>query len=135
MSLTIQRSIDVESAIQASLSNYMAAYCSPLPASFDIPCVLIQATGGSSELTASGIGTIDTFMVVIDARAETEDEALTCLRNAVAVLERAKADGVSYVETNSLYSWGADPVRPELALCSATLMVTARRETKTIDEL
>ena len=132
MSITITRSIDVEDAIRTALNDHITTYCRPLPEKFTVPCLLVQATGGSSEATASGIGKIDTFMVVIDSRAVEEETALRNLRNAVAIVEKYKPVGVSYVAVNSLYSWGVDPVRPDLAMCSATLMVTAHREKVTI---
>ncbi len=132
MSITITRSIDVEDAIRTALKDHITTYCRPLPEKFTVPCLLVQATGGSSEATASGIGKIDTFMVVIDSRAVEEETALRNLRNAVAIVEKYRPVGVSYVAVNSLYSWGVDPVRPDLAMCSATLMVTAHREKVTI---
>ena len=133
MSITINRSIDAEDAVRLTLSEYMTAYCAPLPAKFEMPCILVQTTGGDSEHTSAGQGKVDTFMVVIDARAKTEDEAMTTLRNAVGILETAGGShGLSYVEVNSLYSWGADPVRPDIAMCSATLLIKAHRETVTI---
>ena len=132
MSITITRSIDVEDAIRTALKDHITTYCRPLPEKFTVPCLLVQATGGSSEATASGIGKIDTFMVVIDSRAVEEETALRNLRNAVAIVEKYRPVGVSYVAVNSLYSWGVDPVRPDLAMCSATLIVTAHREKVTI---
>ena len=131
--MVINRSIDIEDAVRAVLSEYMTAYCRPLPAEYSLPNVLVTATGGDTASTSSGKGKVDTFMVVLDARAETEAEAMECIRNAVAILETAgRYGGVSHTEVNSLYSWGVDPVRPDLAMCSATLMVTAHRETVTI---
>ena len=130
--MTINRSIDIEEAIRLALSPYMTAYCAPLPASFSTPNILVTMIGGDSEKTSAGKGKVDSFMVTLDARAETEEEALTCLRNAVAILEVEHSTGISYIEINSLYSWGADPVRPDLAMCSATLLVRAHRETVTL---
>ena len=127
--MEIYRSIDIEDAVRIALSEYQTVYCAPLPAEYDLPNILVTATGGSSASTATGRGKIDTFMIVLDARAETEGEAMEYLRNAVALLEATgRTAGISHVETNSLYSWGTDPVRPDLAMCSATLMVAAHRE-------
>lgn len=131
--MVINRSIDIEDAVRSVLSEHMTAYCRPLPAGYPLPNILVTATGGDTQATSSGKGKVDTFMVVLDARAEEEAAAMECIRNAVAVLETAgKSDGISHIEVNSLYSWGADPVRPDLAMCSATLMVTAHRETITL---
>lgn len=130
---TIYRSIDVEDAIRSALEPYMDAYCRPLPEKFTAPCVLVQGTGGDTEATATGKGKVDTFVVVLDSRADIEADALEQLRNAVAILETTKNKGFSHVEVNSLYSWGDDPIRPDLAMCSATLMVTAHREAVTLD--
>lgn len=133
MSITVYRSIDIEDAIRAALAPYMSAYCRPLPENFDIPSVLVQGTGGETEASASGKGKVDTFTVVLDSRAEIEADALELIRTAVAILETTKDEGFAYVAINSLYSWGTDPARPDLAMCSATLQVKAHREVITIE--
>lgn len=126
--MVINRSIDIEDAVRTVLSEYMTAYCRPLPADYSLPNILVTATGGDTDSAASGKGKVDHFMVVLDARAETEAEAMELIRTAVAVLESE----MPFTEVNSLYSWGEDPVRPDLAMCSATLMVAAHRETITL---
>lgn len=133
MSITINRSIDVENAIRSALDLYMDAYCPPLPEDFSTPCILVQATGGETDATASGKGKVDTFVVTLDARANEEADALEALRSAVAIITETKNAGYASAAVNSLYSWGTDPVRPDLAMCSATLVVTAHRETVTIN--
>ena len=131
--MTVNRSIDIEAAVRTVLSEHFTAYCPPLPAKYELPNLLITATGGDTASASSGKGKVDTFMVVLDARADTEESAMDYIRNAVAVLETADSSaGISHVAVNSLYSWGADAVRPDLAMCSATLMVTAHRETVTL---
>lgn len=132
MSITINRSIDVEDAVRGVLAPYMTVYCRPLPAGFTTPCILVQATGGDTEASISGKGKIDSFAVTIDARAKEEADALELLRNAVAILTE-QGSGYAYAAVNSLYSWGVDPVRPDLAMCSASLTVTAHRETVNIE--
>lgn len=133
MSTTISRSIDVEEAVREVLKEHMTVYCPPLPESFDVPCILAQMTGGDTEASLSGKGQIDTFIVTLDSRANEEAEALEALRNAVALLTEARGAGYAYAAVNSLYSWGIDPARPDLAMCSASLVVTAHRETITVD--
>lgn len=133
MSRTIYRSIDIEDAIRSALAPYMTVYCRPLPEKFDTPSVLVQGTGGETEASASGKGKVDTFTVVLDSRADIEADALELIRTAVAILETTKDEGFAYVAINSLYSWGTDPARPDLAMCSATLQVKAHREVITIE--
>ena len=130
--MIIYRSIDIEDKLRGILSGHMTAYCRPLPKDFTVPSILITHTGGSSMKTVTGKGKADIFMVVLDGMAETEAEADELLRNAVAILE---ADDSMFVDINSLYSWGTDPVRPDLAMCSATITVTAHREISTITEV
>lgn len=131
--MIISRSIDIEDAVREVLLPYLTAYCAPLPENFVTPCILVQAVGGSSEVTASGKGKVDTFTVVLDSRAEFEGDALEYLRNAVGILEASTGSSIAYVATNSaIHSWGIDPARPDLAMCSATLLITAHRETVTI---
>ena len=75
--------------------------------------------------------TIDTFTVSVDARAKTEAEANETIRNAVAILKsvaKLQTTEIRRVVVNSSGSWGKDPVRPDLAMCTATLLVTAHEE-------
>ena len=132
MSKVISRSIDIEDAIRVALTEYMAVYCRPLPEKYELPCILINQVGGDTEANASGRGKIDNFTVVLDSRAKTEAEAVELLNNAIALLEASENSGISYVSLNTHGSWGSDPVRPDLAMCSATLLVKAHRETTTI---
>lgn len=127
--MEIERSIDIEDAVRIALMDHFRAYCRPLPADYRLPCLLITQVGGSDE------NTIDTFEVVIDSRAETDAEALEYLRNAVGVLKivaKGQQTALRHVEVNSSGSWGNDPVRPDLAMCSARLQVVAHLETVTI---
>jgi hypothetical protein len=75
--------------------------------------------------------TIDTFEVVLDSRAETEADALGYLNTAVAILiqtAKEQTTALRHVTINTSGSWGADPVRPDLAMCSARIAVTAHRQ-------
>ena len=132
--MTIYRSVDIEDVERDVLSQYMTAFCPPLPATYPVPCVSVSHTGGDTAATSSGKGKVDSFVVVLDARAETHAEASELIRTAVAILEGASGGTISYTALNSAYSWGADPVRPDLAMCSATLIVTAHREAVNITE-
>lgn len=117
------RSIDIEDTIREILSEKYTAYCRPLPKDFDTPSLLVTMTGGTSDAEWSGIGQIDHFTVSLDARAETEAETNDLLRGAIALLETK-----IYTQINSQGSWGQDPARPDLAMCTATLTVTVHRE-------
>lgn len=126
--MNIERSIDIEDVVRLALKDHITAYCRPLPANFTIPSVLITQVGGSDT------NKIDTFEVSIDARADNEAAALETLRNAVGVLRHVAGSGaICHVSVNSSGSWGSDPVRPELAMCSARLRVTAHLENATIN--
>lgn len=133
MSTEISRSIDIEDAIRSALDSYLAVYCRPLPKDFSVPCILINQVGGTTDATNTGKGKVDTFTVVLDSRAEIEADAVEYMNTAVAILEQSKQSGFSYVAVNSLYSWGSDPVRPDLAMCSSTLQVTAHRTIVTLE--
>jgi len=94
-----------------------------------MPCILVQQVGGTDE------DTIDTFNVVLDARAKTEAEAMETLRNAVGITKEIANGGntaLRYVSVNSSGSWGIDPARPDIAMCSATIRVVAHQEVFTI---
>ena len=123
--MKISRYIDVEETIRAALADYMTCYVKPLPADFTVPSIEITAVGGSED------NTIDTFDVVLDSRAADEYTAQLNLRNAVGLVKaiaHSQTTALRFAKCNTLGSWGKDPVRPELAMCSARLNVTAHAE-------
>lgn len=128
--MEIERSIDIEDAIREVLSPFLTAYCRPLPEDYDLPNVLITQVGGG------GINKIDTFDVALDARASDDADAQTALRNAIGILraaEKEQTTPIAHITVNSSGSWGSDPVRPDLAMCSARIRVTAHFETVMIN--
>lgn len=128
--MEILRSIDVENIVRLALTDYFAIYCRPLPAKFKVPSIEVQRVGGSDK------NTIDSFDIVLDARAETEEKADELLRNAIGVLKKISDDqttAIRMVTVNSSGSWGTDPVRPDLAMCSARLNIVAHQEFTTIN--
>lgn len=129
--MNIQRPIDIEDEVRKALDGYLTAYVRPLPENFITPCILITETGGTS------VNRVDTFNVTLDSRAATDDEAYELIRNAQGVLEeqcRAQFGALRNVTVNSLARWGNDPVRPDLKLCTLTVLITAHRESFTIIE-
>ena len=128
--MIIRRSIDIEDVIRSALSGYLTAYCRPLPEHFGLPSILVQQVGGTDDAT------IDTFDVVLDSRADTEADALETLRTAIGILKAvaaAQKTALRYVDVNSSGSWGTDPARPDLAMCSARLRVVAHEETMEVN--
>lgn len=127
--MNILKPVDIEDEIRLSLKDYVKVYCRPLPETYELPNVLISATGGSSK------DTIDTFTVSLDTRAETEAEAYNVMSTVIGLLQQQGANQVGAlrnVSLNSLARWGSDPVRPDLKLCTATVIVTAHRQSQTI---
>ena len=123
--MKIDKSIDVEEEIRTALIPYQTAYCRPLPAEYSLPNILITQVGGTQA------DKIDTFEVVLDSRAETEAEALDYLNTAAAILiqtAKEQTTALRHVVVNTSGSWGNDPVRPDLAMCSARLSVTAHQQ-------
>lgn len=126
VNMIIKIPIDVEDEVRKALAPYLTAYCKPLPKNFTLPCILVSKAGGGDT------DTIDNFRVVIDSRAKTEAEADEYLRIAVGILKEVTAlqtTALRHITVNSSGSWGVDPVRPELAMCSATLEVVAHQTT------
>lgn len=123
--------VDVENEIRLALTDYFEIYCRPLPEKYGLPNLLVTNTGGTSK------DTIDTFTVVIDCRAETYASACDYLNKALGVLQQ-RADeqfgALRNVTVNSLARWGSDPARPDLKLCTVTVLVTCHREAATISE-
>lgn len=123
--LEINRSIDIEDVIRTALSGHFTIYCRPLPAKFTVPSLEISSVGGTDE------NEVDTFDVVLDARAQEDAEANGLLRNAIGALKaiaKQQTTAIRHVTVNTSGSWGSDPVRPDLAMYSARLRITAHQE-------
>ena len=123
--LEINRSIDIEDVIRTALSGHFTIYCRPLPAKFTVPSLEISSAGGTDE------NKVDTFDVVLDARAQEDAEANELLRNAIGALKviaKQQTTAIRHVTVNASGSWGSDPVRPDLAMYSARLRLTAHQE-------
>lgn len=131
MSITILKPEDIEDQVRKALADYLTVYVRPLPKNFTVPCITATAAGGRTE------NTIDTFTVSVDARAKSDAEAMDYLTDALGILEAqaaAQYGPIRNVIINSLASWGVDPVRPDLKLCTATVLVIAHRATKEINK-
>jgi len=122
--MTINKSVDIENEVRNALISYQTVYCRPLPAEYDLPNILVTQVGGTDSQT------IDTFEVVLDSRAEVEADAIDYLNAAIAILKsvaKQQTTALRYVTVNTSGSWGADPVRPDLAMCSARLAIVAHQ--------
>ena len=122
--MIVNKSIDIEDEVRTALAPYMTAYCRPLPADYTLPNILITQVGGTDAQT------IDTFEVVLDARGTIEAEAIDYLNTATAILKavaKEQTTALRYITVNSSGSWGNDPVRPDLAMCSARLAIVAHQ--------
>ena len=123
--LEINRSIDIEDVIRTALSGHFTIYCRPMPAKFTVPSLEISSVGGTDE------NEVDTFDVVLDARAQEDTDANELLRNAIGALKaiaKKQTTVIRHVTVNASGSWGSDPVRPDLAMYSARLRMTAHQE-------
>lgn len=127
--MVINKSIDIEEEIKTALDPYLTAYCRPLPAEYELPNILITKVGGTDSQT------IDTFAVVLDSRAHTEAAALDYLNTAIGILKQVAKEqttALRYVTINTSGSWGNDPVRPDLSMCSARIDVVAHQITEEV---
>lgn len=127
--MKVLKSIDIEDEIRKALKDYVTVYVRPLPANFTVPSVLVEQMGGISS------NTIDSFLIRLSARAKTDAEANDLIRTALGVLEaqtQAQFGKLRFSIENSLASWGSDPVRPDLKLCTATVQAIAHKEPLTI---
>ena len=128
--MEILRSIDIENVVRMALTDYFQIYCRPLPEKFTVPSLEVSKVGGTDK------STIDTCDVVLDSRAKSEADADELLRNAIGALKQIAKEQTTelrYVEVNAAGSWGSDPVRPDLAMCSARLRIVAHQEKITIN--
>lgn len=126
--MIIDRNIDIEYEVTQALNKYQIGgqtYLRPLPENYSLPNILVSQVGGSD------FDQIDHFDVVLDSRAENEGEATILLNNAIGVLKQVAKEqttALRYIEVVSSGSWGNDPVRPDLAMRSARLRITAHLE-------
>lgn len=123
--MIINKSIDIEDEVRQALEDHLTVYCRPLPADYSLPHILVTWVGGSVNQT------IDTFEVVLDARAKSEAEAVDYLQTAKGILKevaKQQTTSIRYVTENTSGSWGNDPVRPDLAMCSARLSIVAHQK-------
>lgn len=122
--MEINKNIDIEEEVRQALDPYLKAYVRPLPANYTLPNILVSQVGGTQSQTISH------FAVVLDSRDASEAGALDTLNTAIGILEqvaREQTSALRYVTVNSSGSWGADPVRPDLAMCSARLEIVAHQ--------
>lgn len=122
--MEINKNIDIEEEVRQALEPYLKAYVRPLPANYTLPNILVSQVGGTQSQTISH------FAVVLDSRDASEAGALDTLNTAIGILEqvaREQTSALRYVTVNSSGSWGADPVRPDLAMCSARLEIVAHQ--------
>lgn len=127
--MIINKSTDIEEEIRTALDPYLTAYCRPLPKDYALPNILITQVGGTTT------GTIDTFSVVLDSRADSEAEALDTLNRAIGILKQVAKEqttALRHVTINTSGSWGNDPVRPDLSMCSARIDVVAHQITEEV---
>ena len=122
--MEINKNIDIEEEVKQALEPYLKAYVRPLPANYTLPNILVSQVGGTQSQTISHCA------VVLDSRDASEAGALDTLNTAIGILEqvaREQTSALRYVTVNSSGSWGADPVRPDLAMCSARLEIVAHQ--------
>ena len=127
--MKIYRTVDIEDEVRKALSPYFTIYCRPLPENFSTPSLLVTLVGGTDANSINGCD------VVLDARAKTDAEAMNLMLDAVATLKEVANTNktlIRYVDTNSLGSWGTDPVRPELKLYSTRLRIYTHKIEKII---
>ena len=122
--MIINKSVDIEEEIRTALAPYLTAHCRPLPKHYALPNILITQVGGTT------VKTVETVSVFLDVRARREAEALDTLNKAIGILKQVAKEqttAIRYVTVNTSGSWGNDPVRPDLAMCSARIDVVAHQ--------
>ena len=123
--MNINRQVDIEDEIRLALTDYFETYCRPLPDKYGLPNVLVEQTGGTT------LNTVDTFQIKLSVRAKTDADAIDTMRDVLGVLEyqaEHRFGALRHISINSLASWGNDPARPDLKLCTMTAIVIAHRE-------
>ena len=129
--MIIKKSIDIEYLVQKTLNPYIRTYCRPLPKTYELPNILVARVGGTELTDWSGTGHLDSFNIELYCRAEDEGTAQDTLSKAVGILKASNAFR-NVVNNTDLGSWGVDPVRPDLALFSVTLIISVSLKEETI---
>lgn len=123
--MNIEKPVDIENEIRLALTDYFEVYCRPLPEKYGMPNVVVEQTGGTTS------NTIDSFQIKLSVRAKTDAEAMDTMRDVLGALEyqaEHQFGALRHISVNSMASWGTDPVRPDLKLCTMTALVIAHRE-------
>ena len=129
--MNILKSVDIEEEIRSALAEFITIYCRPLPENFTTPSILVELMGGTTE------NEIDSFLVRLSSRAKENADALELLSVALGILEqktKEQTGNLRFSVEQNLMSWGNDPVRPDLCLCSATVTVLANKQIVNLDE-
>jgi hypothetical protein len=129
--MNILKSVDIEEEIRSALAEYVTTYVRPLPENFTTPSILVELMGGTTE------NEIDSFLVRLSSRAKENADALELLSVALGILEqktKEQTGNLRFSVEQNLMSWGNDPVRPDLCLCSATVTVLAHKQIVNLDE-
>lgn len=129
--MIIKKSKDIEYLVQQTLDPYIKTYCRPLPKDYVLPNLLVARVGGTELTDWSGTGHLDRFTIQLYCRAEDEGTAQDTLSKAVGIL-KASDNFRNVVNNTDLGSWGSDPVRPDLALFSVTLIISVSLAEETI---
>ena len=115
--MTINKSIDIEDECRIALKAHLTVYCRPLPADYSLPHILVTWVGGMVDQT------IDTFEVVLDARAKSEAEAVDYLQTAKGILKevaKQQTTSIRYVTENTSGSSGSGYVLGSSEHCSSS---------------
>lgn len=129
--MNILKSVDIEEEIRVALAEFITIYVCPLPENFTTPSILVELMGGTTE------NEIDSFLVRLSSRATDNATALELLSVALGILEqktKEQTGNLRFSVEQNLMSWGNDPVRPDLCLCSATVTVLAHKQIVNLDE-
>ena len=125
--MIVKKPTDIEYLVQKILNPYIKTYCRPLPKAYELPNILVTRVGGTELTDWSGRGHLDNFTVELYCRAKDEGTAQDTLSTAVAILK--DSDELRNVVNNTdLGRWGADPVRPDLAMFSVSLIISVSLE-------
>lgn len=129
--MIVERSYDIENMVREALQPYFDIYC-VLPANeyLKLPSLQVKVVGGSDN------NKIDNFDITLDARAYEESEAIELLLDAIATLKQIASEqttNLRYVVVNTVASWGVDPVRQDLSLCTARLKIYTHKYLKEIN--
>jgi hypothetical protein len=129
---SVDAPIDIEDEVRQAIGAFIDkdVLVPPLPAVLPLPCIEVEASGGTIH------NHIEKCEISLTSRANEEATAMELMLSAIGFLNtacRLQTTNLRAAIVSALPSWVEDTARPDLATCVARLTVIAHAKTKELD--